>query len=269
MTTLLDEWRGRMSRRRAFLVRGYALYCGHRMYFPLKSHVFQRTIAEGVYEPEIVDMVLALLKPGTAYFDVGANIGLLSLPVLARRPDAQVVSVEASPDTMPYLERTHRDAGRANWTVVNAAVGDRSGEVEFWSGGAARGAFDGLKDTGRGGGKHAIKVTMRTLDDLWQEIGRPPVSVIKIDIEGGETLALRGAKALLEQTRPAVIIEWSATNLKAYGIAPESLFELCGQIGYTAYAIPGPVRVDGEAILRLTMLATETFLLLPSEQSRA
>jgi FkbM family methyltransferase len=263
----LAQWLTRLRCQRALLFTGRALYFGQTVYFPLKSHIFARLANDGAYEPDVVELLLDLVLPGTTYIDVGANIGLLSLPVLARIPDAFVLSIEASPDTMQYLERTHRTAGLATWTLVSAAVGDRVGEMDFFSGEAAEGAFDGLRDTGRGGGKRATKLVMRTLDDIWREAGEPVVSVIKIDIEGAETLAIRGAGALIANCRPALVIEWSGKNLPAYGIAPESLFELCERIGYVAHAFPSLVRIDNLPILRLSMSATETFLLIPRQDS--
>lgn len=261
----LKDWRARLAREHALRLKGDALYYGHRVYFPLRSHIFERAVRDGFYEPETVELLLRLAIPGATYIDVGANIGLLSAPILSRNPGARVISIEASPETLPYLRRTQQEAGTSDWTLVEAAVGDRMGEVDFWASESARGAFDGLKDTGRGGAKTSVKVPMRTLDDIWTAAGRPEVSVIKIDIEGGESMALKGAKELIGKTRPALVIEWSAMNLPAYGVAPETLFDLCGDIGYVAYAFPSLVRIDHPVILRFSMPQTETFLLLPAE----
>ena len=171
---------------------------------------FRASVRGGCYEREVVDLILALVEPETTYFDVGTNIGLLSVPVLAACPSAKVVSIEVSPDTLPYLRRTHLAAERSNkWTIVEAAVGSGSGEVAFWSAGGAMGAFDGLRDTGRGGAKKSVPVATRTLDEIWRQCGSPLVSVIKMDIEGGEHDALKGATELISQCKPALIIEWN------------------------------------------------------------
>ena len=138
------------------LLRGRFPYYGHTVYFPLGSHLFERACVEGIYERDTTNLILALAEPGKTYFDVGANIGLLSVPVLAACPGVKVVSIEASPNTLPFLKKTHAVARRReDWTLVGAAVGAKSGEAEFWSGTVALGAFDGLRDTGRGGAKRA------------------------------------------------------------------------------------------------------------------
>ena len=250
-------------------LRGRFPYYGHTVYFPLGSITFERACAEGTYERDTTNLILALAESGTTYFDVGANIGLLSVPVLAARPGVKVVSIEASPSTLRFLKKTHAVAGRReDWTVVGAAVGLKSGEAEFWSGDVALGAHDGLRDTGHGGAKRAVRVPIRTLDEIWQERGRPAVSVIKMDIEGGESLALQGAKEIIAQTRPIFIVEWADENLGAYGIKSEELLDLCGAMTYVPYASPTLVPMETKTILKMAMAQTVMFVLVPQERSR-
>src|SRR5260370_41960132 len=145
------RWRG-IAKKLLFgslpFIRGKFPYYGHAVYFPPGSHTFERACADGIYERETVNFILSLVEPGTTYFDVGANIGLLSVPVLAERPFVKVVSIEAAPDTLHFLKKTQAAAPRrADWTVLGAAVGSENGEIEFWAGPAAMGHFDGLRDT--------------------------------------------------------------------------------------------------------------------------
>jgi FkbM family methyltransferase len=243
-------------------VRGRFRYFGQVVHFPLGSHIFERACEEGVYERDLIDLILKLAEPGTAYFDVGANIGLLSVPLLACCPTVKIVSIEASPDTLPFLRRTHSTAQRSkDWTIVGAAVGAKAGEAEFWSTGGAMGAFDGLKDTGRGGQKTTVRVPVRTLDEIWREQGCPRVSVLKMDIEGGEYEALHGARDLISHSKPTLFIEWTDKNLAAYGISSDALFDLCAEIGYAAFSCPSLLPVETKGILKVAMTHTETFML--------
>ena len=176
----------------------------------------------------------------------------------------KVVSIEASPETLPFLYKTHASATRReDWTVIGTAVAAETGEAEFWSGGAARGAFDGLRDTGRGGEKRAVCVPVRTLDDIWHERGCPSVSVIKIDIEGGEYLALQGAKELISRTKPVLFVEWTIKNLRAYGVEPCELLRLCADLDYAVHVVPSLARIDTKPMLNMAMAQTETFALMP------
>src|SRR6185312_12981863 len=128
-------------------LRGKFPYYGNNIYFPLGCILFDRACDEGIYESELMKLLLSVVRPGTVYFDVGANIGLLSVPVLTSRPGVKVVSIEPSPDTLRFLQRTHSSATRRNeWTIIGAAVGETNGEEVFWCAAGARSAFDGLRD---------------------------------------------------------------------------------------------------------------------------
>jgi FkbM family methyltransferase len=245
-------------------LRGCFPYYGHTVHFPPGSTTFERACAEGIYERDTTYLILALVEPGTTYFDVGANIGLLSVPVLAARPLVKVVSIEASPDTLNFLRKTHAAAPRReDWTVIGVAVGSENGEAEIWSGGGAIGAFDGLRDTGRGGRKNPVRVPLRALDEIWEECGCPAISVVKIDIEGGEYGALQGAKSIIARERPVFIVEWTQLNLHAYGINADRILQLCAEMGYALYASPNLIPVATKLILRMAMSQTETFILVP------
>jgi FkbM family methyltransferase len=250
------------------LLRGAFPYYGCQVFFPTHSHMFERACVEGIYEQDTLRLVLSLVKPQTTYIDVGANIGLLSIPVLTESSEAKVISIEASPDTLRYLERTRAESRYADrWSVAGYAVGRSRGAAAFWVSNTENGAFDGLKDTGRGGAKQAIVIDVLPLDEVWRAAGSPQVSVIKIDVEGGEMDVIAGAQALIARDQPALIIEWSLLNLPAYNIEPGCLFDICGEIGYRPYAYPPLLAIDHETLLRAAMSQTETFLLLPTGSS--
>lgn len=248
-------------------IRGRFRYYGHTVFFPLGCQTFNRACSEGVYERDIVTLILSVVEAETTYFDVGANIGLLSVPIVSQRRDVNVVSIEASPATLPFLKKTQSASRRCDaWTVIGVAVGANNGETEFWSGGGANGAFDGIRNTGRGGAKRVVHVPLNTLDEIWHDIGDPAVSVIKLDIEGGESEALRGARELLAQERPILIIEWNKTNIAAYGTRPSDLLEISADTAYKAYAWPNMVPMNNESVLKVAMAMTETFVLVPEDR---
>lgn len=247
------------------LYRGWFPYFGQAVYFPSGSHLFYRACDEGVYERHIVNLLTYLAKPHTTFMDVGANIGLLSIPVLAHNPDVRVISIEASPHTARHLKRTWEHSHyRDRWRIVDAAVGIGNRETQFWSSGPTNSAFDGLNDTGRGGPKQAITVNMQTLDHVWRNLRGSPVSVVKIDVEGGERDVLAGGREMIAQEKPALVIEWSRLNLPAYGIRTGELFDICRDIDYRIYAYPNLCLVDSSPLLDAAMSLTETFLLLPT-----
>jgi len=244
--------------------KGVLPYFGERVHFPPHSVIFELACAQGIFEHENLRILQAALRPNAWCFDIGANIGLMSAPLLDTERTLQVASVEASPRTAAYLARTIAvSANRDRWHLVPKAVGAAEGEIEFFASAETHGVFDGLKDTGRGHATRKVKVPLTRLDTLWTEFGRPDVCLVKIDVEGGEADVLRGGLECLRSTRPVVLLEWNRHNLAAYGCPPATLLELAGQLECDVLNVPGLAPVTTAANLNLQMGIGETFLLVP------
>lgn len=239
-------------------------YYGTKVFFPPGSLIFHLACEQGIYEATNQHLLLSALRPGATVFDVGANIGLLSIPLLASEPSVRVISIEPSPHTFACLRKTiAASAWRARWNAHAVATGNQEGQVDFFCADPALGAFDGTRDTLRAGATTKITVPLTTLDKLWTEAGCPEVCAIKIDVEGAEFATLCGAGALIKATRPLVLIEWNADNLRSFDCAPETLLTLAADLGYDVFAMPGLVRTASPAHLRAQMKFGESFALLP------
>jgi len=86
--------------------KGRLPYFGERLFFPPGSVLFDLACAQGIYERENLQIMQSALRPHAWYFDIGANIGLMSAPLLNAEPTLQVVSIEASPGTASFLARS-------------------------------------------------------------------------------------------------------------------------------------------------------------------
>jgi FkbM family methyltransferase len=181
---------------------GNALWCPS-VVEPIATSLF----ACGVYEPDTLAAILARLKPGGVYLDVGANIGALALPVAALRPDTQVVCVEADPDIAAMLRRNVLENGLPNITVVELLAGAETNlAVPFYR---APGHKFGMGSIGAQFSALPISIPQRSLDDILDELGLTKIDVVKLDIEGAELGALRGlARRLADRCVPNVIFEF-------------------------------------------------------------
>ena len=184
----------------------------------------------GTYEMDLQAIILDQVKTGWTVYDVGANIGYISL-ALARMvgKTGMVHAFEALPSNLKRLERNielnHLDD---RIRVNSAAVSGVSGPVTFLIG--PSGAMG--KVSGSAGRQEvdlgSIQVSGIALDDYIYRDGNPAPKVVKMDIEGGEVLALGGMVRLLEQDRPLVFLElhgteaaetaWGAFTTKGYRI---------------------------------------------------
>lgn len=185
----------------------------------------------GTYEPELQQAVHDWLRPGMVVYDVGANIGYISL-LLARtvqttpnggtlRPAGQVFAFEPLPANLERMAANFELNPWANITCVAAAVVDRPGPVRFLA--HASGAMG--KAAGSAGRQNETYMAEITVDGITLDqfvygaprpgdagdAGRPqaaPPHAIKMDIEGGEVLALKGMRRLLaDRRRPLLLIE--------------------------------------------------------------
>lgn len=189
----------------------------------------------------------AMLEPGGVFFDVGANVGYLSVEVAnLRRPDGVwVYAFEPLPEMAENLRRAARLNSFDRLEVVEAAVGNRGGRVEF-----ARRANSFVGSVAREDESGSYRVASVALDDVVCGEGFLPPDVLKIDVEGYEYPVLAGARRVLSEHQPAVIFEISPGTL-GYGFRPAMLVDLLLEAGeyhfYTVKCAP-LTREDIEAM---------------------
>jgi len=189
----------------------------------------------GLFEPHCHRVLARLLRPGHVAVDIGANIGIFSVFMgRAVGPSGRVVAVEAVPPHVDVLTRNLRRNRLEQVTVVATAVGANEGELVLSRPkGGNRGAFTA-------GGVDSVEsysVTVRRLDDVLAECDLPQVDVLKMDIEGSECAALRGAERLLAEQRPTLLMELNATALERCGASCAEAVSLLTAAGYRGWSV--------------------------------
>ena len=143
--------------------------------------------------------LLDFLHPGDTMIDVGANVGTYSL-LATTIDDVSVVAFEPSGLTHDRARRNfelNRVEGRVR--LMRQAVGATSGVAVISVGLGPQNKVLGPADSGE-------EVPMATLDDLLPSTPGP-VSLVKVDVEGGELDVLAGGQRLIERDAPALILE--------------------------------------------------------------
>ena len=79
----------------------------------------------GIYEPDTVSFIIERIPSNGVFFDIGANIGAITLPVVNKRKDINAICVEASPRVFAYLQENIAAINNKNITLVNKAVTER------------------------------------------------------------------------------------------------------------------------------------------------
>jgi len=164
----------------------------------------------GTYEPELQTAITQFIQPGMVVYDVGANIGYITT-LLARTTgeNGKVYAFEALPENLNRLnENLALNALAEQVSVISAAIIDQDRRVRFFLGpsggmGKAEGSA-GRQDYPYSGD---IEVEGISLDSFVYLHNNSKPDAIKIDIEGGEVLALHGMQRLLSEARPLIFME--------------------------------------------------------------
>ena len=184
--------------------------------------------------PPEARLLTKLLRPGDVFVDGGANIGLFSLiGALAVGPGGRVLACEPSPATMTLLRANAAENRFTTLEPHELALSDREGRSRFTVFEPTSGLAS-FSPKERGG--REVEVAVTTLDVLTGDIAGS-VAVVKLDIEGAEAKALRGAARLIARDMPVFIIELEPEHLARQGSSVADVRETLEPHGYEAYAI--------------------------------
>jgi FkbM family methyltransferase len=224
---------------------------GVRVVVDLADHAIGVPIARRAFELNEVAFVRRMVRPGWHVVDGGSHAGLYAL-TMARLvgPDGSVHAFEPVSEHAAWLEEGIRESGVEGVVhVVRAALAASAGRAEMvrprrsFNPGAARlrGIGERPSSAWRVDGVPAV-----ALDDA--DLPRP-VSFIRLDVEGAESLALAGGRRVLGEDRPVVLAEVHTDLLPLVsGCTAGELFDGMRALGYTPHALdadtPGPALAD-------------------------
>jgi FkbM family methyltransferase len=145
--------------------------------------------------------LLRWLRAGMTAIDIGANLGVYSLP-MARllAPGGQVFSYEPSSETRRLLERNRALNQATNLHVMAAALSERPGEARL-----VFGASSEMNRLGIGGPGERVTVTCLDVEDAARRWAA--IDFVKIDAEGEEERIVVGGKSFFERHSPLVMFE--------------------------------------------------------------
>lgn len=182
-------------------------------------------IYTGLHEFADMGFLLHFLRREDHFVDIGANLGSYTILACAA-VGAGGIAVEPIPDTFHRLvENVRLNHLDDKVQCINQGVSDRQGSLTF------TGDRDATNHALAPGERHehTVDIEMTTLDHLLEN---ETPTVIKIDVEGYETLVLEGAQATLQKpSLQAVIIELNASGNR-YDFDESKIPELMGDYGF-------------------------------------
>src|SRR3954471_5381492 len=158
------------------------------------ADAYVQAVMAGQTRDDSWHFIMKYIRPGDVFFDLGANLGTISIPAAVR--GAAVHAFELLQDNAGHIARS-AERNKADVSVIIGAIGSGPDCVRF-GGHSAWGVVD--KD-GR------FWSPGLSLDDYVKTRSVPRVDFLKIDIEGSEQRALEGMRGLLHRDKPDVVIE--------------------------------------------------------------
>lgn len=208
---------------------------GFRMYVrPDDLAVGAVIMSTGSYEQHVATVFSAYVKEGMTVLDVGANAGFFSLMAASKvGARGRVFAVEPCQDNVKLILASAKENGFDNLEVFLCGASDRPGTValarSFSTASIAKFAAGEEVDT-----EIALVFPLDRLIPL-----DASVNIIKIDIDGAEYLAMKGASDILRRSRPLIFTELAPLHLKAISnVEPREYLQVFTSLGYDMHVLP-------------------------------
>ncbi len=200
--------------------------------------------------PAVTETLIGMIGDrSVTYWDIGANIGSVLLPVLAHCPNVQAVAFEPSPAVAGRLLR-NLDLNaelQSRCTVLPTALTDSDGWVSFFPSNESTNSGVGGLAAARNRQSFGPRVLGQRADAMARQFGYP--DAIKIDVEGFEPEVLAGFGNILERDC-FIIFEHQQYRLAERGLSNTLVPDLLRKAGFEIYdAEGGPADYDRDCDL--------------------
>ena len=210
------------------------------------------------FEP-LFEQTFSRVQRGWMVIDVGAAVGYYTIKAgLTVGHDGKVLAIEPHPQMLHALKMNVQLYKLKNVGVIPKAVGNQKGMTKLYEAKNPHGThtypprpltsldsqwvFEKLKNLKSLNLKRLVKrlspvtnsneptkeVIVDTLDNIVENSGLTKVDMIKIDIQGSEFLALQGARSILTNQKPLLLVEVH----NRWGWGPEDLLNFLRDFGY-------------------------------------
>jgi FkbM family methyltransferase len=238
---------------------------------PKNDKIIYKTLAKGYLFEKYLTMFISVNIPHNGTFiDIGANYGLVSVPVMRAIPDGTIHAFEPFNDTYEILKQNINNNNKKDTRVIlhNKAVAhkaisttlsDKFYDYSFTD------PLDQKKTMSMTSlntdervnygsvhiGTNGQSVTTTTLDD----ISFDRVDIVKIDVEGAEPLVIKGMKKTIEKHHPIIIYEINEQVISEDMISAMDLSEDDVNFNILEYCL-------GQGYDRIVMIPMENYALI-------
>lgn len=179
------------------------------------------------HEPHVETVLKAILHSGDVFLDLGANIGYFTLLAASIVRDiGKVISFEPNMQNLQLLYASIIENKFSNIIVYPFAASDTNQIFSLTSFGS-----NGFIEKAHSAQSNSQFLQSVLVDNVLQN--EEKISVIKMDIEGFETLALRGMERIISKHKPVIVTEFNPWHIKhRTQIEPEEYLRQISEYGY-------------------------------------
>lgn len=213
---------------------------GVRFVLDLGELIQHRLFWDGAHDGHVLGWLEreARARAAGVVWDVGANVGAVSLLLARRVPGVVIESFEPAPAVFAKLARNVALNPRLNVTARPLAVSDHEGWVDFFASAERGNAGIGSLGAAANTVGEATRVEAVSGDAYVARGGLAP-DVIKIDVEGFEPEVLAGLGETLKGRGPSLCVESSAYRLRARGFAIDHIVSILEHLDFRVNVIDG------------------------------
>lgn len=202
----------------------------------INSGVSEELFIAGIYERKVIAFLTDKVKDDDNYFDIGANIGAMGLPIVKGRPSIKYFGFEASPFIFDYLRFNFEKNVIKNYQLLNYAVHDSSMlAVKFYQ--TINNEHSSLTSTFT---NEFILVESISLDCYCSKHKIKTINWVKVDVQGFELSVFIGASKLLCAKKiENILFEFESWEESAAGFEIGAAQKYLLEMGYELFELSG------------------------------
>jgi FkbM family methyltransferase len=200
-------------------------------------NVSRDLLESGEYDWPQISWLKQLLHADSRVVFAGAHIGAVLIPLARISGTRSIVAYEPSPRNFRLLRMNLHLNEIAGVNIVNTALGDRAGKIQFTENSINTGNSRVAPANGE------ITVGLETLDRTIPQ-DWPSIDLIVMDTEGSEVAVMRGAQTSLAKTKN-LYVEFSPEQLREQGSSAIEFVEMVEKYFKSAYVFGAQIQFLG------------------------
>ena len=211
---------------------------------PLRGNIGTNLISIRKHETFMNPLIKKLYNDNGIFLDIGMNIGQTLLKFKTLFPDSEYLGIEPNPNCISYVNHLIEVNKLKKCQILVAGLSDRisiqqllfRNKSPISNDSEATFIKDYRKSTKQQNGMYMTSVNL----NIFEELKKVKIELIKIDIEGSELFALKGMEEKLNIDRPKIIIEVlpsNSGNIKMRQKLNDEINKFILNLNYTVFGI--------------------------------